>query len=483
MFALLTAKGSVVAKASLEVQMRECKLSIERVRIKRNRGELLAEGVSLANIECYSHTLDERTQVNSWFIERAGGKCYDKTSGNKPARSDSIGSEGRTPPSSTAEKESALKTCQTNLSSLKKELSLKYSMRNCKLKTELAKIQINKEKLLISGVPLANIECYFRTLDERVQVKSWFIERAEGICYDKTAENKPARSDSIGSEGQKPLGSIAEKESTLKTCQANLKSMRKEAGLGLNRKMAHCKSQIEHKRIKLNKLLLTRAGVYAGNIECYSHTPEERKRTNVKSWFIERAGGKCYDKRAENKPARSDSIGSKGRKMPENRAEKEAALRACRTNSSRIHKELERLSALPIADQKLEIEMASCKLEIEQLRIKRNKLKLLNAGVNEIECYSHPSVCMVTKAGQICRPTVSDLNLKVKSWFVERAGGVCYDKFAENKPSMSDSMGSEGRTPPSSFAEKKAALATCQKNLKRLRVELEQPEAGTTGKK
>ena len=65
LIALLAGTGSALAETDdrdLHNRMKECKLEIENLRIKKNRIKLLAEGVSLANIECYAHTLDEVTE-------------------------------------------------------------------------------------------------------------------------------------------------------------------------------------------------------------------------------------------------------------------------------------------------------------------------------------------------------------------------------------------------------------------------------------
>ena len=50
---------------------------------------------------------------------------------------------------------------------------------------------------------------------------------------------------------------------------------------------------------------------------------------------------------------------------------------------------------------------------------------------------------------------VPDPTVNVKSWYIEKAAGLCYDKTVANKPSLSDSIGSHSRTLPQVQLKKK----------------------------
>lgn len=194
---------------------------------------------------------------------------------------------------------------------------------------------------------------------------------------------------------------------------------------------------------------------FRGAVDKSNYRPTGHR--HIDSWYIERAAGLCYDKAALPSDywmgggylivndLKRKSMGSAGRTAPTTDADKAAALKACKKNLSLLKAE--------VAASPMDRQMAQCKVDIEQVRIQRNRQKLLDAGVDagNIECFSHR--------------TVDD---NVQSWYVERAAGLCNDKTASSKPSRSQSMGSAGRTAPTTDAEKAALLKACQKNLARL---------------
>ena len=489
---------------NMDEQMAQCKIDIERVRIQRNRQLLIEAGVNPQNIECLSHPMlcgngwcvpDPKTKVHSWYIERAGGLCYDKTVANKPSLSDSTGSEGRTAPTTTAQKEAALKGCQTNLALLQAELrgsKMDREMAQCKSDIEQVRIKRNQQLLIDFGVNSKNIQCNSHPRScmsapsgqvcrpsVSPDVKSWYIEKATGVCYDRTASTKPSPTQGMGSEGRTPT-STAEKEAALKTCQEYLARLEAELAIPkMDREMAQCKITIEQVRIKRNQQLLVESGgVDSKNIQCNSHRGiclevkngkvcRPSISENVKSWYIEKAAGLCYDKTASTKPSSTQGMGSEGRTAPTSTAQKEVALKVCRTALALLQGE--------VAGSQTGRKMAQCKSDIEQVRIQRNRQLLIDSGVNpsNIQCNSHHRSCMSAPSGRVCRPSVS---LDVKSWYIERAAGVCYDKTASTKPSLTQGMGSEGRTAPTSTTQKEAALKGCQTALALLKTEVAIPK-------
>lgn len=497
----------------MDEDMKQCKIEIEQVRIKRNTQLLEAAGVNSRNIDCFSHP-EDTSNVESWYIERAGGVCYDKTAQSKPSLSDSIGSEGRTPPKTRAEKEAYLEGCKGNLERLQAEVaasSMDREMAQCKLEVEQVRMRRNRQLLTEAGVDRNNIECFShykvcmtaasgsvcRPVITFPDVNTWYIERAGGICYDTTGE-KPS-SNGMGSEGRTLPQNEAEKKKALEGCKNSLALLEAEvASSTTDRKMAQCKSDIEQVRIKRNTQLLLAAGVETDNIECFSH-PRGCMQTasgsvcrpavssDVKSWYTEKAWGVCYDKTGE-KPS-VDGMGSHDQALPETQAEKEAILKTCQDALKQLQAEA--------AASDMDREMAQCKIEIEELRMQKNKLELLTAGVDpkNIDCFFHPKVCMEAANGKVCRPTVKS-NVSVESWYIEKAQGVCYDKTAQNKLSSSASMGiscsnsdkelgryhcsssSNSRTLPKTEDEKKEYLERCKTNLAKLLEELGQSPDG-----
>ena len=275
---------------------------------------------------------------------------------------------------------------------------------------------------------------------------------------------------------------MEQKANRLTNCARNLANLKKEveAGSPMDRKMSQCKSTIEQVRMQVNKQALTSAGVNPGAIKCFSHSsvcitvkdgkvcrPTTRVFHSVSSWHIERAVGHCYDKYDKNKPSASLSIGSHGRTPPQTDEQKASALKACKANLDGLKKYL----VTPKRDR----DMIRCKLSIEQVRIKRNKQNLIDAGVNpdNINCFSHSIHCMDIQGGQqVCRPTVTSLR-SVQSWYVEKAAGICYDVTAPQElRSSTSSIGSLGQTPPQTDAQKETILKNCQTNLARLQKEI-----------
>ena len=144
--------------------------------------------------------------------------------------------------------------------------------------------------------------------------------------------------------------------------------------------------------------------------------------------------------------------------------QKKNKLRSCR-------KWMVRVAQLANMDR----DMQQCKIDIEGARIRKNRQALIDAGVapENIECFSHPAACMVIDSipsRTVCYSAPGAPG--VSSWYIERAQGRCYDKTAATKPSPTDSMGSHGRTPPATTAEKEDLLAACKENLARLQSEL-----------
>lgn len=484
-------------------KMAQCKLTVEQLREKRNIQLLLSSGVSPQNVRCHSHygvcmtTVSGRacrpsafSTVENWYVERAGGVCYESTAPNPPDKSASMGSEGRTPPTTTAGKEAALKACEASREILQKEVGydgtsqMDREMAQCKIRVEQLKIEKNTKALLEAGVSLQNIRCFshdsvcMATASGEVcrpmsvanaHIQSWYIEKAEGLCYDTTSNQQLSLSDSMGSDGQTPPTTVAEKSTHLTACKTSLASLEEETSK--DKQMMQCKLEIERVRAEINRELLESAGVSPSDIECYYHPKDT---SQVQSWYIERAGGICYDKTAATKPSLSDSIGSEGRTPPGTEEEKATALKACQTNLALLKRHLE----VPSMDK----QMARCKVEVEQLRIQRNRELLVSAGVSaeNIECYSHHAACMVAASGDVCRPGVS-ANAQVQSWYIEKAAGICYDKtMPDTKPPISASMGSAGRTPPQTEAEKSAYLTACQTSLARLQGEATRTTASSS---
>ena len=496
-----------ISAPDMDRKMAQCKLTVEQLRKKRNIQLLLSSGVSPQNMRCHSHNgvcmtaatgrvcrPSAYSTVQSWYVERAGGVCYESTAPNPPDKSESMGSEGRTPPTTTAGKEAALEACEASRGILEKEVSydgtsqMDREMAQCKIRAEQLRIEKNTKALAEAGVSPQNIKCFshdktcMATADGEVcrpvavanaHIQSWYVEKAEGLCYDTTANQQPSLSDSMGSDGQNPPTTVAEKKTHLTACRTHVASLEEELGVSpMDRQMMQCKLEIELVRAAINRELLESAGVSAENIECYYHPKDN---SQVQSWYIERAQGRCYDKTAATKPSLSDSIGSEGRTPPETKEEKAAALKACQTNLALSKRYLE----VPSMDK----QMAQCKVEVEQLRIKRNRQLLESAGVSaeNIECYSHTFNCMTAASGRVCRPGFLSNEVEFGSWYIERAAGICYDKtMADAKPPISTSMGSAGRTPPETEAQKLAYLTACRTSLARLQEEATRTAASSS---
>ena len=442
---------AIESDIEMDKDMKQCKLELERVRIQRNKQLLLADGVKEDNIKCLSHP-EDTSSVQSWYTERARGLCYDKTrTGFHPSLSNSIGPSSSEPPKTPSMKRSYLKVCQQALERLRAAVAappIDREMAQCKLEIERVRMKRNRQLLTEAGVDSKNIKCFSHSRScmfvvggrvcrpsDYLQVESWYIERAGGVCYDDTGE-KPSFN-GMGSEGRTPLTTEAEKKQALEACKTNLALLEAEvASSPLDRKMAQCKSDIEQVRIKRNKQLLLAAGVKEENIECFSHRrgcmwagKEQVCRpsvsSDVKSWYTEKAWGVCYDKTG-TKPA-NNGMGPKDQAIPETEAEKEKFLKGCETRLAQLKKEVDASD--------MDREMAQCKLELEELRIQKNKLALLATGTDSqnIECFEHPKVCMQITSGEVCRPT-TDANVDAGFWYAEKVEGICYDKTGP-KPS------------------------------------------------
>ena len=278
----------------------------------------------------------------------------------------------------------------------------------------------------------------------------WAPYPSQGNCYAENSTNPipPASPLSM----LPPTLTEAEKAAKVKECETKLNEM-------LEGGMHQCLSQGE---VAVNNR--QRAELLAGgatNVVCdTSNWP-----TDYNIWAAGYPQGSCYEPGVSMYGSGFGGVSGDIWTLEQ----KKDKLQSCR-------KWMVRVAQLANMDR----DMEQCKLDIEGVRMQKNRQALIDAGVapENIVCFSHPTICAVAdsmpRSRTVCyyAPELQSGTPEVTSWYIERAGGICYDKTAATKPSPTDSMGSHGRTPPASTAEKEAFLAGCKKNLARLQQEL-----------
>ena len=290
-----------------------------------------------------------------------------------------------------------------------------------------------------------NISCSSGLISAKDPNVWWRPYPSEGRCH---VTGSAVPSSPLSTTFPPPTLSEQEKDARLKECEGKLNEM-------LEGGMHKCLSQGE---VAVNNR--QRAELLAGgatNVVCNTSSWP----TDHNIWAAGYPQGSCYEPGGPKTYSGLTEVSSDIWSLEQ----KKNKLRSCR-------KWMVRVAQLDNMDR----QMQQCKLDIEQVRMQRNRQALIDAGVapENIDCFSHPTMCMVIdsmpRSRTVCHyaPELQPGTPEVTSWYIERAGGVCYDKTAVTKPSPTDSMGSHGRTPPATTAEKEALLAGCKKNLARL---------------